>query len=338
MVPIEIVAEISGNHNGSISRAKELIFAAKESGATRVKIQTYTADTITINSKKKEFMISPDHPLWAGQNLYELYSKAFTPWDWHPELFSYASSIGIPIFSTPFDVSAVNFLESLDVDIYKIASLETGDTDLLAAIAATGKPIYASTGASTFEQLKYMHKLLGTHRSGEITYLLCVSSYPAPLSDSNLERLKTLSSYFGGKVGLSDHCLDNRVAVTAAAMGASVIEKHFTLSRKDGGPDAGFSLEPQEFKQLVEDLHVTANILGSSTWMIQESERESLRFRKSLYIVENVKAGEKISRENVRSIRPSGGLEPKEFETVLGKSFKCDVEIGTPLTLDILEQ
>jgi pseudaminic acid synthase len=333
---IDIVAEISGNHNGSLSRAKELIAAAKESGATRVKIQTYTADTITINSKKPNFIISENHSLWGGKNLYQLYEEAHTPWEWHEELFSYSSQIGIPLFSTPFDVTAVNFLEELGVDMYKIASLETGDTSLLEAIAKTGKPIYASTGASTLEELDYMYAMLRNYTKSEITLLLCVSSYPAPLEESNLARLNLLKKRFNTSVGLSDHCLENDAAVLSVMLGAKVIEKHLTLSRKDGGPDSGFSLEPSEFSQLVSSVTKTHEILGNENWNLQDSERESRRFRKSIYLTQNVKKGDTANPTNIRSIRPSGGMDPSRMPEVLNRIFVSDFEAGTPLSSEML--
>ena len=333
---VEIVAEISGNHNGSINRAKELISAAKEAGADRVKIQTYTPDTITINSRRAEFIVDAHHKLWSGKSLYELYQVAHTPWEWHEELFSFAKSIGISLFSTPFDPTAVKFLESLNVELYKIASLETGDTPLLRAVAATGKPIYASTGASNLDDLNYMYNEIRKYSQAEITMLLCISAYPAQLKDMNLSRFSQLINNYDGLIGLSDHCIENDAAIASVHYGVKVIEKHLTISRKEDGPDSKFSLEPNELKMLVEAVNNAIEIRGTNYWGPQESENQARRFRKSLYVVEDVQVGEILTEKNVRSIRPAGGLEPRFLDSVLGKSFKENYAKGEPLKLNML--
>ncbi len=334
---VEIVAEISGNHNGSINRAKELISAAKESGADRVKIQTYTPDTITIDSDRPQFMVDQDHKLWGGRSLYSLYEEAHTPWEWHEELFSYAKSEGISLFSTPFDPTAVKFLEGLGVELYKIASLETGDTPLLRAIADTGKPIYASTGASTWEELNYMYNELKRRSNADVTMLLCISAYPAELTDMNLQRFSRMVGHFDGLVGLSDHCIKNDAAIASVHYGAKVIEKHLTISRADDGPDNKFSLEPQELKLLVEEVKKAVEIRGSDSWESQESETQARRFRKSLYLIRDVSRGEILTEDNVKSIRPGGGLEPRYMDSVLGSTFKNDYLRGEPLTMEMLD-
>ena len=334
---VEIVAEISGNHNGSINRAKELISAAKEAGADRAKIQTYTPDTITINSTRPEFMVDSDHKLWGGKSLYSLYEEAHTPWEWHEELFSYAKSIGISLFSTPFDPTAVKFLESLDVELYKIASLETGDTPLLRSIAATGKPIYASTGASSWDDLKYMYGEIKRTSEAQITMLLCISAYPAQLTDMNLKRFLCLVENFDGLAGLSDHCIENDAAVASVHYGAKVIEKHLTISRNDDGPDNKFSLEPHELKSLVEEVKKATDIQGSEYWESQEVESQARRFRKSLYLIRDVNRGEILSDDNVKSIRPSGGLEPRLFDKVKGSVFRDNYLKGEPLRFEMLD-
>lgn len=334
---VEIVAEISGNHNGSINRAKELISAAKESGADRAKIQTYTPDTITIDSNRPQFMVDQDHKLWGGRSLYSLYEEAQTPWEWHEELFSHAKSEGISLFSTPFDPTAVKFLEGFGVELYKIASLETGDTPLLRAIADTGKPIYASTGASTWEDLNYMYSELKRRSEADVTMLLCISAYPAQLKDMNLQRFSRMTGHFDGLVGLSDHCIENDAAIASVHYGAKVIEKHLTISRADDGPDNKFSLEPHELKSLVEEVKKAVEIRGSDSWESQESETQARRFRKSLYLIKDVSRGEILTEYNVKSIRPGGGLEPRHMDSVLGSTFKNDYLRGEPLTIEMLD-
>jgi N-acetylneuraminate synthase len=334
---VELVAEISANHGGSLNKAKELIQSAKESGASRVKLQTYTADTITLNCSQDNFIIQGNDSLWKGMRLYDLYSQASTPWSWHEELFDYARSLGISIFSSPFDVSAVELLEKHRVELYKIASLENGDFELLNAVCRTAKPIYLSTGATSRLELDRTVEFVRNNSSAELTLLLCVSSYPTSIEDMNLSRLNELRTRYGVRVGLSDHCLDSRAAIASVYMGAEVIEKHLTLSRKDKTLDAEFSLEPQEFLELRREIDEALVILGKSEIRILDSENSSRYLRRSLFIASDVKKGEAANRVNIRSVRPSGGMEPHFLENVIGRKFSADFAKGTPLTDNCLD-
>ena len=325
------IAEISANHLGSFSRAKDLVIAAAGAGATAVKFQTYTADTMTLNIDS--LRISKDHELWGGRTLYELYEEAHTPWDWHSELFELCRSLNVIPFSSPFDLTAVNFLESLECPIYKIASLETSDHALIKKVAETGKPMIVSTGATTWEEIKDLVELIKKTGNTNLTLLVCTSSYPANPVDSHLNRIATLKKFFGVEVGLSDHTLGIGVSLAAIGIGAKVIEKHLTLKRSDGGPDAAFSLEPNEFKNLVEEGNNAFSSLGHSEWSIQNSEKESRRLRRSLYITVDVKAGDKITVSNLRAIRPGEGCSPKFLQELLGRKFKKDFERGTPMDI-----
>ena len=329
------IAEISANHLGSFSRAKDLVIAAADAGATAVKFQTYTADTMTLNIDS--LRISKDHELWGGRTLYELYEEAHTPWDWHSELFELCRSLNVIPFSSPFDLTAVNFLESLDCPIYKIASLETSDHALIKKVAETGKPMIISTGATTWEEIKDLVELIKKTGNTNLTLLVCTSSYPANPVDSHLNRISTLKKFFEVEVGLSDHTLGIGVSLAAIGMGAKVIEKHLTLQRSDGGPDAAFSLEPNEFKNLVEEGNRAFSSLGNSEWSIQNSEKESRRLRRSLYITEDVKAGDKITVSNLRAIRPGEGCSPKFLQDLLGKRYVRNFSIGTPMDLTFCE-
>ena len=329
------IAEISANHLGSFSRAKDLVIAAADAGATAVKFQTYTADTMTLNIDS--LRISKDHELWGGRTLYELYEEAHTPWDWHSELFELCKSLNVIPFSSPFDLTAVNFLESLDCPIYKIASLETSDHALIKKVAETGKPMIISTGATTWEEIKDLVELIKKTGNTNLTLLVCTSSYPANPVDSHLNRISTLKKFFEVEVGLSDHTLGIGVSLAAIGMGAKVIEKHLTLKRSDGGPDAAFSLEPNEFKNLVEEGNRAFSSLGNSEWSIQNSEKESRRLRRSLYITEDVKAGDKITVSNLRAIRPGEGCSPKFLQDLLGKRYVRNFSMGTPMDLTFCE-
>ncbi len=333
--PPFFIAEISANHLGSFSRAKDLVIAAAGAGATAVKFQTYTADTMTLNIDS--LRISKDHELWGGRTLYELYEEAHTPWDWHSELFELCRSLNVIPFSSPFDLTAVNFLESLDCPIYKIASLETSDHTLIKKVAETGKPIIISTGATTWEEIEELVEVVKKTGNTNLTLLVCTSSYPANPVDSHLNRISTLTKFFQVKVGLSDHTLGIGVSLAAIGMGAKVIEKHLTLKRSDGGPDAAFSLEPSEFKNLVEEGNRAFSSLGRSEWSIQKSEKESRRIRRSLYITDDVKAGDKITVSNLRAIRPGEGCSPKFLQELLGKRYVRDFAIGTPMDLTFCE-
>ena len=329
------IAEVSANHLGSIEHAKEIIRAAASAGATAVKFQTYTAETMTLNIP--EFSVSPDHELWGGRRLFDLYEEAYTPWEWHPELFAVARQLGLEPFSSPFDLTALDFLESLDAPMYKIASLETGDHRLIQAVAQTGKPIIISTGATEWNEIVEVVEIVNATGNRNLTLLVCTSSYPAEPNESHINRMGTLRDAFGCKVGLSDHTLGIGVSLAAIALGASAIEKHLTIRRNDGGADGAFSMEPGEFAQLVHEGKSARESLGSATWRIQESERESRRLRRSLYVVQNVKAGELVSHVNVRAIRPGDGAPPKILQNILGKKFKKDEALGTPFSDSLIE-
>lgn len=323
------IAEISGNHLGSLDRAKELVRSAANSGATAIKFQTYTANTMTLNLDS--FNVSENHKLWGGKKLYDLYEEAHTPWEWHNELFELCRSLNVIPFSTPFDVSAVEFLESLNAPMYKIASLETGDHLLIKTAAETGKSIIISTGATEWPEIEDLVDVIKKTGNKNFTLLLCTSAYPTEPKDVNLNRIKLLREKFNCKIGLSDHTLGIGVSVAAIALGATVIEKHFTLKRSDGGPDSSFSMEPNEFRFLVEEGNRAFAALGKHGWHLQDSENESRRLRRSLYIVKNVKKGDKVSSENLRAIRPGGGCSPKFLMDLLGKYFLDDYSIGTPM-------
>lgn len=331
-----IIAEVSGNHNGSLERALEIIDAVASSGAQAVKFQTYTADTITIDSDRPEFRISSDHPLWGGSNLYELYTQAHTPWEWHAPLFARAREHGLVPFSSPFDASAVDLLESLDAPLYKIASLEIGDLPLLRRVARTGKPVILSNGAASLSDIDLAVRTIRDEGNDQIVVLACTSSYPALPSESNLRTIPVLRDAFGVQVGLSDHTMGIGAAIAAVALGASVVEKHVTLRRADGGVDSDFSLEPHELAALVAESRTAWEALGSPVITPTSSEGESQRLRRSLYVVKPVRAGDVVTPENVRSIRPAGGLAPAEYESVMGRAFRVDCEAGTPLTWELV--
>lgn len=323
------IAEVSANHLGSLDRAKSIIEAAAKAGATAVKFQTYTADTMTLDLP--QFSVNENHKLWGGRRLYDLYREAHTPWEWHPELFSLAREKGLIPFSSPFDLSAIELLESLNVEMYKIASLETGDHRLIRAVAETGKPVIISTGATEWEEIRQAVDVVHSTGNRDLTLLVCTSSYPSNPKDSHITRINTLRDEFGCKVGLSDHTLGIGVSVAAIALGASVIEKHLTLRRADGGADSAFSMEPNEFEQLVKEGNTARVSMGSSKWQIQPSERDSRNLRRTLYVVADVKEGDLISHDNVRAIRPGGGYPPKELNQFIGKRFLSDVKVGTPM-------
>ncbi|MFJ3956452.1 pseudaminic acid synthase [Arthrobacter sp. NPDC090010] len=331
-----IIAEMSGNHNGDLQRALDIVDMVAESGAQAVKLQTYTADTITIDSNKPQFTISGDHPLWGGKNLYQLYTEAHTPWEWHEAIFERARSKGLIAFSSPFDHTAVELLESLGAPLYKIASLEIGDLALLRRVAQTGKPVILSDGAATLTDIDTAVKTIRAEGNDQIVVLACTSSYPAAPSESNLRTIPVLRDAFGIQVGLSDHTMGIGAAIAAVALGATVVEKHVTLSRADGGVDSDFSLEPHELRSLVTESRTAWEALGSPVIQHTAGESESLRLRRSLYVVKPVKAGDKVTAENVRSIRPAGGLEPVYLDTVLGREFRQDADAGTPLTWDVV--
>lgn len=334
---IMFVAEISANHLGDLERAKELVRAAIKSGANAVKFQTYTADTMTLNIDRPEFRISDGHELWGGNKLYDLYKLAHTPWEWHEELFEICRMNNVIPFSTPFDSTSVDFLESLDTPMYKIASMETGDLALIKKVARTGKPIIISTGATHLHEIEDAVQVVRSEGNDQLTLLVCTSSYPANPRDAHLQRLQTLRSKFGVNVGVSDHTLGIGVSIAAVVLGATVIEKHLTLRRKDGGPDGSFSMEPEEFTQLIREANSAALSIGNKNWSIQGSEFESRRLRRSLFLVKDIVAGEVATLENIRAIRPGNGAPPKILSQIIGKKFKSNHIAGTPLSSDLVE-
>lgn len=329
-----IICELSGNHNGSLDRALELLEAAAATGADAIKIQSYTPDTITIDHDGPEFRI--EGGLWDGQRLYDLYKEAQTPFEWHEPLFARARELGVTLFSSPFDESAVDLLDRLGAPAYKIASFEAIDLPLIAYVARKGKPLIISTGMANLDEIAEAVATARDNGCEQLVLLHCVSSYPAPDEQSNVRTIADLATRFGVVGGLSDHTHGSAVAVAAIALGAAVVEKHFTLRRADGGPDAAFSLEPQEFKALVTDCKRAWTALGKVSYELQGCERGSLVFRRSLYVVEDIAAGEEITKRNVRSIRPGYGLAPKLLPRVLGARAARDLKRGTPLDLESL--
>ncbi|MDO8518148.1 MAG: pseudaminic acid synthase [bacterium] len=326
-----IVAEVSGNHNQNLRRAKAIIDAAADAKVDAVKLQTYTPDTITIDSDRPEFIVRTGNS-WKGKTLYQLYKEAHTPWAWQKELFAYAKARGLMCFSSPFDVSAVEFLETLGNPIYKVASFEVVDIPLLEAIGKTKKPVIMSRGLASVEEIALAIKTLRKFGTRDIVLLQCVSSYPADPADMHLATIPDIQKRFRVQAGLSDHSLSRDVPVAAVALGATVIEKHLTLKRADGGPDAAFSLEPHEFASLVQSVRLVEKALGKPSYTPEKNEKDMVQFRKSLYVVEDIKRGERFSHNNVRSIRPGHGLSPKEYRFILGKRAKRDLKRATPLS------
>jgi pseudaminic acid synthase len=331
-----IVAEMSGNHNGSLDRALALVDAAADAGAHAIKIQTYTADTMTVDVKHPRFQISKGHDLWSGEYLYQLFERAHTPWDWHEPIFARARDRGITPFSSPFDRTAVELLEKLDAPMYKIASSEITDLPLVRLCASTGKPLIISTGMASVQEIAAAVEAARGAGATDITVLSCTASYPAPPAQTNLRRIPVLAQMLELPIGLSDHTLGIGVPIAAVAFGACLIEKHVTLDRADGGVDSAFSLEPAELKLLVEESERAWQALGTTHIGPTEAERESLRFRRSLYVVEDVEAGDPVTEANVRSIRPTGGLTPDAIGTALGRTFNTAATKGTPLTWDLI--
>lgn len=332
-----IIAEMSGNHNQSLERALEIVDAAARAGVDALKIQTYTADTMTIDKSDGEFFISDSKSLWEGESLYSLYQKAYTPWEWHEAIFNRCKERGIIGFSTPFDFSAVDFLEELDCQIYKIASFENIDLPLIKRVAQTGKPMIVSTGMANVAEIQELVDTARENGCEDLTLLKCTSSYPASPKGSNLLTIPHMKELFKCNVGVSDHTLGIGVAVASMALGARVVEKHFTLSRSDGGVDSAFSLEPTEMAQLVRECNTAVQALGHVSYQMQEQERKSLVYRRSLYVVKDMQAGDVLTSENMRSIRPGLGLSPKYYERLLGKKIKCNVSRGTAIAWDMLE-
>ncbi|WP_331376784.1 pseudaminic acid synthase [Sinorhizobium chiapasense] len=330
--PPYVIAEMSANHNGRIETALSLIDRAKEAGADAVKLQTYRPDTITLDSDAEDFRI--EGGLWGGKTLYQLYSEAYMPWEWHAPLFDHARKVGITIFSSPFDTTAIDLLEDLNTPAYKIASFEAVDLPLIRYAASTGKPMIISTGMADDEEIA---EAVGAAREGgckDLAILHCVSGYPAPASDYNLRTIPDMIERFGLPTGLSDHTLDNTTAIASVALGGSLIEKHFTLDRSGGGPDDSFSLEPQEFSALCRDAKTAWQALGNVDYGHKSSETGNVKFRRSLYFVKALKAGDVVTEDAVRSVRPGFGLAPKHFDRILGKTLTRDVEVNTPVTID----
>ncbi|CAE11107.1 pseudaminic acid synthase [Wolinella succinogenes] len=332
-----LIAELSANHNQEKNLALETLHAAKESGANAVKLQTYTADTLTLDSSKPYFQIQSD-TLWDGETLYSLYQKAYTPWEWHEELFEYAKKLGLLCFSTPFDPTAVDFLETLGNPIYKIASFEINDIPLIRYAARLQKPMILSTGIASLEEISEAVEACRNEGNEDITLLACTSSYPAPLEEANLARIPDLKRRFGVKVGLSDHTLGLIAPIVAVSLGASVIEKHFILSRSLGGPDGAFSLEPSEFKEMVSSIHAASLALGEANYELSPKVAKSKIFKRSLFVCEKIQKGERFTPKNLRSIRPGHGLPPKHLNEILGKEAACDIERGEPLTWEMVRR
>jgi len=331
-----VIAEMSGNHNGSLERALQLVDAAAAAGAHAVKIQTYTADTMTLDIETGEFLISDKASLWSGKSLYQLYREAHTPWDWHPRIFERCRQRGILGFSTPFDETAVDFLEGLGVPCYKIASFENVDLNLIRKVASTGKPVIISSGLATLVEIGEAAAAARQGGCRDLAILKCTSSYPAEPASANLATIANLRDAFRCEVGLSDHTMGIGVSVAAVALGATIVEKHFTLSRTDGGVDSAFSLEPAELSRLVIECSAAAAAVGSVVYGPTEPEVASLQFRRSLYIARDVRAGEPLTRENLRAIRPGRGLPPKYLETLLGRRTTRDAVSGTPASWDLI--
>lgn len=331
-----IIAEMSGNHNQSLERALEIVEAAANTGAHALKIQTYTPDTMTLELDEREFHISDSKSLWAGLSLYKLYEQAYTPWEWHDAIFKRAKELGIVAFSTPFDSSAVDFLESLNVPCYKIASFENTDLPLIRRVAATGKPMFISTGMASIAELDDTVRAARKAGCKDLILLKCTSTYPANADNTNILTIPHMRELFECEVGLSDHTIGVGVSVASVALGATVIEKHFTLNREDGGVDSSFSMEPSEMNQLVLETERAWQALGKISYGATEAEKKSIVFRRSLYVVKDMKAGEMLTAENIRAIRPGLGLPPKYISQVLGKKIRIDVSRGTALNWDLL--
>jgi pseudaminic acid synthase len=330
-----IIAELSANHGGKLETALETVRAAKRAGADAVKLQTYTADTITIDSKNKHFKINQG-TFWDGQYLYDLYKAASLPWKWHSKIFEVAKEEGLVIFSSPFDQTAVDLLEGLNTPLYKIASFEITDIPLITYVASKGKPMIISTGIANIDDIKLAIEACKSVGNNDITILKCTSAYPADPIDANLLTIPDLKERFGVKVGLSDHTMGIEGPVVAIALGATVIEKHFILDKKIGGSDAHFSIDEKEFTQMVKSVRIAESMMGKVDYEMTEKKKKSRQFSRSLFIVKNVKAGEKITTENVRSIRPGFGIHPKYLSEIIGNKFNSDYQKGTPMSLDFI--
>ncbi|HSI57154.1 MAG TPA: pseudaminic acid synthase [Ideonella sp.] len=332
-----VIAEMSGNHNQSLDRAMEIVEAAARAGAHALKIQTFTPDTMTLDLKHGEFVISDPKSPWRGEAVYELYKKAQTPWEWHAPLFARARELGMLGFSSPFDETAVDFLQSLDVPLYKIASFENTDLPLIRKVAATGKPVIMSTGMATAGELELSVRAAREAGCTDLTLLKCTSTYPASPENTHLRTIPHMRELYGCPVGLSDHTLGVGAAVAAVALGAPVIEKHLTLARADGGVDSSFSLEPDEFAQLVRETRTAWLAMGSVHYGPTQAESVAVTRRRSVYVVRPVKAGETVTRDNIRCIRPGHGLPPRHFDALLGRKFRRDAPAGAPMAWDLLD-
>ncbi|WP_339311018.1 pseudaminic acid synthase [Paenibacillus sp. FSL M7-0896] len=334
--PPFVIAEMSGNHNKSLDRALDIVKAAARAGAHAFKIQTYTPDTMTLNLQNKDFMIGDSNGLWKGKSLYELYAEAYTPWEWHEPIFASCRAFGMIPFSTPFDESSLEFLETLGVDCYKIASFENNDIPLLRKVASKGKPMIISTGMASLGDIEQaVHTITGAGCQ-EYILLKCTSSYPASPGNTNLNTIPYLRDIFRAQVGLSDHTLGVGAAVASVALGSTVIEKHFTLNRAEGGVDAAFSLEPAEFASLVRETETAWRALGGISIGPTPEEEKSLQFRRSVYTSKDIKAGDLLTADNIKVIRPGYGLAPKYYDLLLGKRLRTDLPVGTPLSWDLL--
>jgi pseudaminic acid synthase len=333
--PVFIVAELSANHAHDFDVAVQTIKAAKEAGADAIKLQTYTPDTITLNCSNGFFRIRGT--IWDGKTLYDLYKEAYTPWEWQPELKAYAESLGLILFSSPFDFTAVDFLEEMNVPAYKVASFEISDIPLIRYMASKMKPMIISTGVATLKDIEEAVEACLSVGNDQIALLKCTSAYPAPIEEANLKTIPDMKRKFNTIVGLSDHTLGGTVPVAAVALGAKIIEKHFILNKKIGGPDSSFSMEPDEFKEMVEAIRITEKALGVPTYELTEKVKKSRVFMRSLFVVKNVRKGETFSRENIRSIRPGNGLPPKYIDRIIGKKAVRDISLGTPLSWDLIE-
>lgn len=334
--PPYVIAELSANHNGNLERALAIMTAAKEAGASAVKLQTYRPDTITLKSERPEFQIHGG--LWDGHSLYDLYEWAHTPWEWHQALFAKGRELGLTVFSSPFDFSAVDLLESLDCPAYKIASFELVDLPLIRYAAQTGKPLIMSTGMANEAEIAAAVEMALKHGNGQLALLHCVSGYPAPAAEYNLRAIPMLRQRFGVEVGLSDHTLGSATAIAATALGATLIEKHFTLARADGGPDCAFSMEPAELAELVASVNTAQAALGVADYQLTPSEQGNRAFRRSLYLVKEIAAGERLTEAHIKSVRPALGLPPADYDRLLGKRVTRDMSANQPLNWEWIAQ
>lgn len=334
--PAFIIAELSGNHKGSIETAKEIIKAAADAGVDAVKLQTYTADTITLDCDNEYFQITQG-TIWDGRTLYNLYQEAYTPWEWHKELIDYAKSLGLICFSSPFDLTAVDFLEELDVPAYKIASFEINDIRLIEYVASKGKPVIMSTGVATEEEIEEAIAACKRMGNEQVIVLKCASAYPTPMEDVNLRTLVDMKTRFDVEVGFSDHTLGHTVPLGAIALGAKVIEKHIVVSRAEGSVDSAFSMEPDEFKELVLAVRDLEKALGKVTYELTDKQKASTAHKRSLFVSQDIRAGEIFTDANIKSVRPSNGLNTKYYKDIVGKKAKCDLKKGTPLSWEIIE-